>query len=219
MVDVQKEKICLRKPIELTCLILAFWPTWTWYSSRILDSSDEPWGLVALFTAVYFLFRGRAKGQTTGDPHPLGLVLLVVYIAAFAFAPNLVLSMIVILTLWFVLPGGRSLQNRAGICGLLFISLPLIPSLNFYGGYPLRLITSAGATLMLNCFGLGASQDGTMLTVQNRLISIDAPCSGISMLWASAYVTLLLATLFKLQWKQTIMLGLGSSIVVILGNI
>jgi hypothetical protein len=39
----------------LTAQLIAYWPVWRWYVSRLADTSDEPWGLLALGTALLFL--------------------------------------------------------------------------------------------------------------------------------------------------------------------
>jgi exosortase len=209
--------------MEFTCLGAAFWPIWAWYVSRSLDASDEPWGLIALATAAWCLYQNKSDKQS----HPsganpsklLGLLATAIYIVLFPFAPNLILSLLVIAALWYAMPTGRESQGRAGIAGLLVISLPLIPSLNFYAGYPMRLVTAAGAKLMLSCLGMSVSQQGAMLTVQNKLVAIDAPCSGISMIWAAAYIALLMATVLKLSGKKTLMLGFLTALIVVAGNI
>jgi exosortase/archaeosortase family protein len=219
MANSPHKRIRLKRALEFICLILAFWPIWLWYASRISDASDEPWGLISLATAICFLYEGRSEKRDEDDAHPIGPALVLLYIAVFAFAPNLILSLIVVLSLWFILPGARSMPNRAGICGLLLISLPIIPSLNFYGGYPLRFLTAAGASQMLHLLGLAVSQDGTMLTVQSKMVAIDAPCSGISMLWAAMFVTLLLSAWMKMRWKPTFLLCLLSFGIIMVGNV
>ncbi|MBS2008642.1 MAG: archaeosortase/exosortase family protein [Cyanobacteria bacterium SZAS TMP-1] len=193
-----------------------------WYASRVLDRSDEPWGLISLATAAIFLFQDRVhRPEESGVKNAKlnGSLAVVSYIVLFPFAPNLVLGFLLIAALWFILSGDRPQTGRAGIFGLVLISLPLIPSLNFYGGYPMRLVTAAGTQLLLACLGMSVSQQGTMLTVQNMLIAIDAPCSGISMLWASTYISLLMATIFKLSVKKTLLLVLATGGFVITANV
>jgi exosortase/archaeosortase family protein len=223
MADAQTQTARLMRIIESICLVGAFWPVWLWYVSRTQDASDEPWGLIALATAAFFLYLDRAEiappAQASNGRRLVGLLAIGIYTAIFPIAPNLVLSLVAIIALWYVSPARASATSRAGIAGLLVISLPLIPSLNFYGGYPMRLVTAAGAKFMLSCLGMVVSQQGTMLTVQDKMVAIDAPCSGISMVWAASYVSLLMATFLKLNGKKTLLLAGVAIPVVIAGNI
>ena len=40
----------------LALQLIAFWHIWVWYLKRITDISDEPWGILALLTAIIILF-------------------------------------------------------------------------------------------------------------------------------------------------------------------
>ena len=45
--------------------VLSLWPVWSWYLSRMLDRSDEPWGVLALVTAlVYLVLTARVRTPT-----------------------------------------------------------------------------------------------------------------------------------------------------------
>ena len=78
---------------------IAFWPVWRWYGERITDGSDEPWGIVALVTAIVFLvWRGKpGRGQmlTLG----CAAVLVTLYALSFPFLPALVRAILAVLTL------------------------------------------------------------------------------------------------------------------------
>src|SRR5262245_40553182 len=54
--------LLIRPEALLAIELLAFWPVWRWYVHRLSDQSDEAWGVVALVTAVLFVFlRNRSS--------------------------------------------------------------------------------------------------------------------------------------------------------------
>jgi hypothetical protein len=44
---------------------VTFWPVWQWYVARLTDGSDEPWGVVALGTALLFLVKNQKQAQVS----------------------------------------------------------------------------------------------------------------------------------------------------------
>ncbi|EWS52421.1 exosortase/archaeosortase family protein [Methylibium sp. T29] len=67
--------------------------------------------------------------------------------------------------------------------GLALLALPLVASLQFYAGYPLRLLTAQLSTWALQLAGLEAARSGAAMTVQGQLVIVDAPCSGVQLVW------------------------------------
>lgn len=75
-----------------------------------------------------------------------------------------------------------------GDWGLLLLSLPLVSTLEFYLAFPLRLIVTTLACASLKLCGWAVSGQGTEILIGNHIIAVDAPCSGIKMLWYSMYL-------------------------------
>jgi exosortase/archaeosortase family protein len=71
---------------------------------------------------------------------------------------------------------------RLPVLGLAVLALPLLSSLQFYAGYPLRVIT-AEASRWLLAPGFSVLREGSSLLVDGRLVIVDAPCSGVQMAW------------------------------------
>ncbi len=67
--------------------------------------------------------------------------------------------------------------------GLSCLALPLLASLQFYAGYPLRAITAEASRWLLQGLGLAVERSGASLLVDGRLVLVDAPCSGVQLLW------------------------------------
>ena len=212
--------------ITAALVLLAFWPVWHWYALRILDRSDEPWGLVALATAAAFVlseFRSakrnlRVTKDATSIGKIVGMLSLITYIGTFSIAPNLVQAILLVLSMWFLLLSQVPVPSKAGVLGLLVLALPLIPSLNCFAGYPIRLLVATGACALLRCLGFHILQDGTMLDMNSHTFAIDAPCGGINMLWAEAYAAMLVACFFRLDLKRTGILSIAAMLLIVAGN-
>jgi exosortase len=175
---------------------LAFWPVWRWYLARTTDGSDEPWGIAALIVAVALTWPwDRPLRLEEKDPLLFGAVVLtLVYAILVPFAPPLVRSIVAMAALacsWVSITDARG--KTPVIVALFVLSVPVIASMQFYAGYPLRALTTTVATGMLNVFGMSVDHAGTTMTSQGRSVLVDAPCSGVRMLWAGAFLACLLA--------------------------
>ena len=79
-------------------------------------------------------------------------------------------------------PSCRGAWRRCRSPGLAVLALPLLSSLQFYAGYPLRVIT-AEASRWLLAPGFSVAREGSSLLIDGRLVIVDAPCSGVQMVW------------------------------------
>jgi exosortase/archaeosortase family protein len=200
--------------------LLAFWEVWRWYASRALYSWDQPWGVLALVAAFAFLFISK-KPLPSGERSLLvpGLLVLV-YAATYLFLPPLARAIIAFTALAATLSSlrfGRTFHT--GLFGLFYLSLPAIPTLQFFGGYPLRLVVAGLAAPILRIAGFAVVMEGTCLNWGGKLIWIDAPCSGIKMLWVGMFLTFVLLCLYELPAVKTLLLLSLSFVVIIIGNV
>lgn len=205
-------------------LLLCFWPVWPWYLQRLQDGSDEPWGILALLTlAGLMLWPGSPPERgSVGWVEPqkqeqrlacwLGL-----YLLSYAFVPMLVRAALAALTLatWLAGRVGRG----PGVYGLALLSLPLLASLQFYLGYPLRLLITRGAALLLHVSGVPVTPAGTALQLGTRTVLVDAACSGVQMLWVSTYLSCCLLLWFRLHGFRAWLLLMASLLLVVLANL
>ncbi|MGR9106430.1 MAG: archaeosortase/exosortase family protein [Gammaproteobacteria bacterium] len=188
--------------------LLSFWPVWRWYAERMTDGSDEPSGILALVAAIAIgVFRGHWRlPPASAIQAATGLVAL--YGLLYAWLPFLGRAVLCMLALALVLSPvlyGRRFQP--GMTGLLILSLPLIASLQFYGGFPVRYLTAHLAAWMLQGFGYPVTVEGTLMHWLGEVVVVDAPCAGIKMLWSGLLVNFCLAAwfdanLFK-SWMAT----------------
>lgn len=200
--------------------VFAFADVWQWYLSRAVYSWDQPWGLLAFIAA--FVFVAASK-----QPFPAGersllvpALLVLVYVATYFFLPPLGRAIVAFTALATTLSSLRFGKTfHAGLFGLFYLSLPALPTLQFFGGYPLRLIVAGLTAPILRMAGFAVVTEGTCLNWGGKLIWIDAPCSGIKMLWVGMFLTFVLLCLYELPAIKTLLLLSLAFVVIIVGNV
>jgi exosortase/archaeosortase family protein len=104
------------------------------------------------------------------------------------------------------------------VAGLAVLSLPLLASLQFYAGYPLRVVTAEASSWLLGLW-FEVQRSGTALSVDGKLVIVDAPCSGVQMVWFG-YFTACAEVLYQRFGNRTLLLRLPAvSVLVLLGNV
>lgn len=212
------------KPMFLLLQLAACWPVWQWYAKRLAaGNADDQWCLLAVATALVLPWlRPQPAPNETARPHLwiLPTASLLLYAAAFHWLPPLLRAVLAMLALGVTMSHcfwGRALPPA--IAGLLMLALPVIPLLQFYLGYPLRVLVGAVTAPFLQLAGLAVVREGTCLNWNGQLIAIDAPCSGIRMLWAGMFLCCVVAWLYQLRFGQTVLTALLSLVVIVAGNI
>ncbi len=161
---------------------VALWPHWRWAAARVADGSDDPLGLAALAALAVVVF--RLEPQLRASPKPAWLIVAMGATVAATLAgfhlPPLIGALLAALALAgglrAFMPSGHAVLPMAG---LAVLALPVVSSLQFYAGYPLRVVTAQLSTWLLQLVGMAAERSGSSMTVQGRLIIVDAPCSGV----------------------------------------
>ncbi len=202
----------------LAALVAATWPVWRWMVYRFADGSGDTWELLAALTAVAVMVRDRELRPSVVSLS-LPAALLLIYAASYSFLsplPRGMLAMAAIGTAISALWYGRRIE--IAICGLLLISLPVMASLNFYLGYPLRVAAGTMTEALLQMNGIAALREGAQLQWNGQSIAIDAPCSGVKMLWTGAYLSFSLSAMMRLSAPRTVTLTLLTVVVVIIAN-
>ncbi len=226
----------MRWPLEswmIGLCVLAFWPVWRWYAHRLMDGSDDPWGLAALALAV-LSFCLHSKGEATeamslGETPGRGsspfsikasIVFLLCYSAGYSMLTPLPRALLALGCIATMLSAARfDKRLHVGFAGLLLLSLPVVASLQFYLGYPLRSLTAMIAAPLLRMNGLAVTPQGTALNWAGRLIEIDAPCSGVKMVWAILLLCFTLICFLRLNSRRAAELMLLSLVLILSGNV
>jgi exosortase/archaeosortase family protein len=168
----------------------ALWPHWRWAGARLADGSDDPLGLAALAALLAWVV--RHEPLLRGVPRPgwlyASVVLTFAATLALSHLPPLLAALLAVLSLAAglrsVMPSG---QPWLPLAGLAVLALPVVSSLQFYAGYPLRVLTAEISTWVLRLAGLAAERSGTAMWVEGRLVIVDAPCSGVQMVWMAYF--------------------------------
>ena len=200
--------------------LLAFWEVWRWYASRAIYSWDQPWGVLALIAAVAFLIASRKPWPQTEPSLVLPAFLIVLYVITYSAFGPLARATVAFSALAITTSSLRFGKHfHAGLFGLVYLSLPTIPTLQFFGGYPLRLIVAEITAPILRLAGFAVTPEGTCLNWGGHLIWIDAPCSGIKMVWVGLFLTFVVLCLYELPLRRTLLLLPLVGVVIIGANV
>jgi exosortase/archaeosortase family protein len=200
--------------------LLAFWEVWHWYVTRAVYSWDQPWGVVAFVAAILFLIVSRKPLPRNERSLWLPATLILVYAATYFVLPPLARALIAFTAVAVtasLLRFGKAFH--AGLFGLFYLSLPTIPTLQFFGGYPLRIVVAELTAPILRMGGFSVVAEGTCLNWSGQLIWIDAPCSGIKMLWVGLFLTFVVLCFHELPLRKTLMLMPLVGIVIMAANV
>ena len=200
--------------------LIAFWEVWRWYVSRAVYSWDQPWGLLAFVAAFVFLFASRRSLPREGGSLVVPAISILLYVATYFVLPPLgraIVAFTAVAATASSLRFGKSFHP--GLYGLFYLSLPALPTLQFFGGYPLRLVVAEMTAPILRIAGFAVVPEGTCLNWAGQLIWIDAPCSGIKMLWVGMFLTFLLLCLYELPILKSALLVLLAFVVIIGANV
>jgi exosortase/archaeosortase family protein len=183
-------------PVRLTALAwlaihaLALWPHGLWAARRMADGSDDPLGIAAALVLLLWLALERQALRPTPRLAWLGaaaLLTLAATAAVFA-APPLAAALLAVLALCaHVSAWLPERAPRAALAGLALLALPIVASLQFYVGYPLRVFTAQFSAWLLQAGGVEAERSGASMMVAGQLVIVDAPCSGVQMAWMAYF--------------------------------
>ena len=193
----------------------AFWPVWSWYARRMLDPSDEPWGALALVTLAALSFATSSGASARSFAAPAALT--AAYAAAYPWLPplaRLMLALAACAATLATLTGGRPLHpSRLALAAL---ATPLLPTLQFVAGYPLRVAAGELAALMLRASGLPVAREGVLLALGDAVVQVDAPCSGVRMLWAGLFLAAVVS--WRLRAPASAACLAAAAVAVVLAN-
>jgi exosortase/archaeosortase family protein len=200
--------------------VIAFWDVGRWYVSRAAYSWDQPWGVLALVAAVVFLVASRQPWPQIERSLLLPTLLVIFYAATyFPFGPlaRATVAFTALAVTTSSLRFGKSFHP--GLFGLFYLSLPTLPTLQFFGGYPLRVVVAELTAPILRLSGFAVVPEGTCLNWAGKLIWIDAPCSGIKMLWVGLFLTFVVLCLYELPLRKTLLMLPLVGVVIMAANV
>jgi len=170
---------------------LALWPHGVYLAGRAFDGSDDPLGLLALLAVAALVVWQRRRLRLTPRFSWLASSMALALLANGLWwlgAPALLASLCAAASLASALlawwPADRA---QLPLAGLVVLALPWVASLQFYLGWPLRVLTAQLSAWGLQLAGWDASRSGASMVVNGQLVIVDAPCSGVQMAWLAYF--------------------------------
>ena len=220
--DTRRSRFRSVRPVDwlLGTLVVALWPHWLYTARRLVDGSDEPWGLLALVTVLALLVHDRAGlAVPTRSALVASAALAVVAAAASLTLPDLAAAAIAMLALGIFLVHALPHRPATPLVALLLLALPVIASLQFYLGYPLRALTAHASAQVLGVAGVDARAAGASILHQGTTVLVDAPCAGIGMLWVGSYIAAVLSYCARAGAARTALNAAAAGLLVLVANI
>lgn len=117
---------------------------------------------------------------------------VVIYALAYAWLPMLGRAGVYALALGLALPVlGVATRVRGWLILLLMLALPVVPTVQFYFGYPLRLGVAAMTEGVVRLGGFAVEARGASLVWAGGEVLVDAPCAGVRMAWTGLWLAAL----------------------------
>ncbi|RYF76739.1 MAG: exosortase Q [Comamonadaceae bacterium] len=179
----------------LALQLAALGPTWVWMGRRMADGSDDPLGALAL--AALAVLSWQRRRSLSPSPRLGWLAAASIGTVAATLArtgalealglPPLAAGLLAVLAMAAGLLAFLPRRSAAApVLGLAVLALPLLSSMQFYAGYPLRVVT-AEASRWLLAPAFDVAREGSSLWIDSRLVIVDAPCSGVQMAWLAYF--------------------------------
>ncbi len=188
--------------LALLAVTVACWSAWRELAARLPEAFDAlPLALVVAALAAPCLYAIARPGTAPRVPMAPLIILLSIYSLAVISAPPLLRIAPAVLAVCFCLhAASQDGAPRASFYGLVLLALPVLPSLEFYTAYPVRLAAIEATAALLRMNGIAVGVEGLALRFGEQLIQFDAPCSGVRMLWTAWFFASALAHLYRFTW-------------------
>jgi exosortase/archaeosortase family protein len=213
----------LGAPHWLALHALALWPHGVYLTQRAFDGSDDPLGLVALVAAATLVASLRHRLRLLPR---LGWLVAALALALaangawWAGAPSLLSALLAALSLASALMAWWPRERaKAPLLGLVVLALPWLATLQFYLGWPLRVLTAQLSAWGLQWFGWVAERSGASMLVNGQLVIVDAPCSGVQMAWFGYFTACACAASFNVSDRAFVRGAPLVGLVVLAGNV
>ncbi|MDF1801084.1 MAG: archaeosortase/exosortase family protein [Planctomycetota bacterium] len=196
-------------PVLVPLLVLAcHWRVVHGYAVHVRHVSTQRWELVALALAGALTLALRRPALRVPRRFLPATLVTLVQVALFPWTPPELRGVLLATTLTLVVaPLWLGRRYSAGLHGILLLAQPFVPLFQFQLGYPLRATCAQLAAGLLRLGQLDVTARGTALEWSGASVFVDAPCSGIRMLWSGLLLTFALAMVLDLGARRTALLG------------
>ena len=109
-------------------------------------------------------------------------------------------------------------RSLLGLC-LMLLGIPMLSQLESLIGVSLRVTVADAAAALVRIPGLPITADGTRLLWAGGAVDVDAPCSGIRMLWTGALASLVAIARFRLRAPAALSLSAAALLLIWSANV
>ncbi len=203
------------------CQVAAFYPVLGWLSRRISINNEGFCACVAGGAGVLFMILQSRPDAPSTRLLKASALITGLYAVTFSFTPGLVKAFFAVTALYCTGAAFRAGSAVHAPClGLFLLALPVIPSFQFFLGYPMRVISGLSALAMLRMNGYAVSLSGVTLQLGESHVLIDAPCSGVNMLWTALFMTLVVSGMLRFDsWRTCLAVAAAVTAVTISNGI
>ena len=183
-----------------------------WYSEWTAPGSFYAHAVFVPFFVAVMIWRSRAKlSETSAEPSWSGLALVIPAMLLLLLGKRLDVTVVqsfsfVMLVFAASLLVFGKLKTRLLLFPLFFIimMMPLIPDQLISSiAFPIQMLSAKLATMFLNLMTLHSVQQGTMIKMDNYMMSVELPCSGFKTLVSLLTFTAAFAYLVEgAKWKR-----------------
>lgn len=212
-------------PALLAAQLVALAPSWSWYATRLADPSDSPSGVLAVAAvagcAALRIRRGDAARMTPVGWMPVLFTALAVGLQT--VAPPLLRLLVAVAAIAAML-SQRIWRHpfHPGLAVLCWLAIPILPSAQFYLGYPLRAASACVCAAIFRALGFSVLAEGAALHfggAAEQIVWFDAPCSGVHMLWGAMFCTGTLLLAYDLRGVRATAAILGTIALTLFANV
>lgn len=204
--------------LALAAVVVACWSAWIELTARI-DGTEAALPLVLVLGALAAPCLTGAGRRRQVSLLPLSLLLAAYGVAVLMAPPIFAIAPAFLAVCRILHDAGQDGVPRASFYGLVLLALPVLPTLEFYTAYPVRLAAIEASATLLRLNGIAVGVEGLALRFGGELIQFDAPCSGVRMLWTCWFLASALAYLYRFTtWRYALALALAT-LFAVAGNI
>lgn len=214
------------RAVAIALWALSAWPLWVWWVRRLADPIDADvasWIAFAVLTAMLWL---KAGWKAFARPLPMwkwlfSAFFLIVFHSVRGVLPSTASSVFAVLAgLPLLLPedGGQGALPLP-LVALALLGLPSAMIIDLFLGFPMRVVATRLAGILLSFVGFPVAVSGVELSVDGVAVWVDAPCSGVRMLGSGLLLAFALAQVFHFRVWRTLALAVVGLVAIILANV
>jgi exosortase/archaeosortase family protein len=196
----------------------ACWHAWRELAARINGPADLL-PLLLVLAALCVPLMTRAARLCPVRLLPLSVLSALYSIAVITAPPIFCIAPAVLAICYCLYAASQDGLPRSSFLGLVLLALPILPTLEFYTAYPVRLAAIEATATLLRMNGLAVGVEGLALRFDASLIQFDAPCSGVRTLWTCWFLTSALAHLYHFAWWRYALALMLATLFAVAGNI